>query len=76
MRITRILPILLLLPAFVLHAQDSNAIPQEASADERIFQEPAPQVLVLDDVIREALEKNPEAQSAQHTINALQRRVP
>jgi outer membrane protein TolC len=33
-------------------------------------------VLVLDDVIREALEKNPEAQSAQHTINALQRRVP
>lgn len=76
MRITRILPILLLLPAFVLHAQDSKAIPQEASADERIFQEPAPQVLVLDDVIREALEKNPEAQSAQHTINALQRRVP
>ena len=33
-------------------------------------------MLVLDDVIREALEKNPEAQSAQHTINALQRRVP
>jgi outer membrane protein TolC len=76
MGITRILPILLFLPAFVLPAQDSKAIPQAASAAERIYQEPAPQVLVLDDVIREALEKNPEAQSAQHTINALQRRVP
>lgn len=76
MRITRILAILLLLPAFVLPAQDSNAMPQAASVSERIDQEPVPQVLVLDDVIREALEKNPEAQSAQHTINALQRRVP
>jgi outer membrane protein TolC len=37
---------------------------------------PAQQVLILDEVIREALEKNPEAQSVQHTINALQRRVP
>ena len=32
--------------------------------------------LRLDDVIREALEKNPEAQAALHTINALQRRIP
>ena len=76
MRITRILAILLLLPAFVLPAQDSKAMPQAVSASERTDQEPVPQVLVLDDVIREALEKNPEAQSAQHTINALQRRVP
>ena len=76
MQITRILAILLLLPAFVLPAQDSKAMPQAASANERTDQEPVPQVLVLDDVIREALEKNPEAQSAQHTINALQRRVP
>jgi len=76
MQITRILAILLLLPAFVLPAQDSKAMPQAASASERTDQEPVPQVLVLDDVIREALEKNPEAQSAQHTINALQRRVP
>jgi outer membrane protein TolC len=75
MRITRILAILLLLPAFVLPAQDSKAMPQAASARERTDQEPVPQVLVLDEVIREALEKNPEAQSAQHTINALQRRV-
>src|ERR1039458_4337741 len=76
MRITRILAILLLLPAFVLPAQDSKAMPQAASASERTDQEPVPQVLVLDDVIREALEKNPEAQSAMHTVNALQRRVP
>ena len=76
MRITRILAILSLLPAFVLPAQDSEAIPQAASPSELTNQEPVPQVLVLDDVIREALEKNPEAQSAQHTINALQRRVP
>jgi len=76
MQITRILAILLLLPAFVLPAQDSNTMPQAASASERTDRGPAPQLLVLDDVIREALEKNPEAQSAQHTINALQRRVP
>ena len=76
MQITRILAILLLLPAFVLPAQDSKAMPQAASASERTDQEAVPQVLVLDDVIREALEKNPEAHSAQHTINALQRRVP
>ncbi len=76
MRITRILAILLLMPAFVLPAQDSKAMPQTASTSERTDQEPVPQVLVLDDVIREALQKNPEAQSAQHTINALQRRVP
>lgn len=34
------------------------------------------QVLSLDDVVREALEKNPEAQSALHTVNGLKRRVP
>ena len=34
------------------------------------------QLLRLDDVVREALEKNPEAQSALHTVKALQRRVP
>jgi cobalt-zinc-cadmium efflux system outer membrane protein len=34
------------------------------------------QVLSLDDVIREALEKSPEAQSALHTVRALERRVP
>lgn len=32
--------------------------------------------LRLDDVVREALEKNPEAQSALHTVRALERRIP
>ena len=32
--------------------------------------------LQLDDVVKEALEKNPEAQSALHTIKALERRIP
>ncbi len=34
------------------------------------------QALSLDDVIREALEKSPEAQSALHAVRALERRVP
>ena len=34
------------------------------------------QELLLDDVIREAVVKNPEAQSALHALNALKRRVP
>ncbi len=38
--------------------------------------EAAAQVLRLDDVVREALDKNPEAQSALHTIKALERHVP
>jgi outer membrane protein TolC len=33
-------------------------------------------VLSLDDLVREALEKNPEAQSALYTVQALERRVP
>ncbi len=32
--------------------------------------------LSLDELLQEALEKNPEAQSALHTVNALRRRVP
>lgn len=34
------------------------------------------QVLLLDDVVREALEKSPEAQSALHAVRSLERRVP
>src|ERR1700756_1875668 len=45
---------------------------QEASHSAPSAQQP----LQLDDVLKEALEKNPEAQSAQHTIKALERRVP
>jgi outer membrane protein TolC len=71
-----ILAILLFLPAFVSPAQNDNATAQTPTAGIQAQQEPAAQVLLLDDVIREALEKNPEAQSVLHTINALRLRVP
>ena len=72
--------ILLFLPAFTALAQNDkqndNATAPTASADARADQPPAQQLLLLDDVVREALEKNPEAQSALHTVSALERRVP
>jgi cobalt-zinc-cadmium efflux system outer membrane protein len=74
--ISRIFAILLLLPALVSPAQNGNEVAQTQTAGIQAQQEPAAQVLLLDDVIREALEKNPEAQSALHTINALRLRVP
>src|ERR1035437_3451007 len=76
MRLTRIFAILLLLPAIGLPAQVSKDTVQTVNASDGDYQQPDHQVLSLDDVIREALEKNPEAQSTLHTINALQRRVP
>ena len=76
MKIQGIIAILLFLPAIVSPAQNGNAPTQTPTAGIQAHQEPAAQVLLLDDVIREALEKNPEAQSALHTINALRLRVP
>jgi outer membrane protein TolC len=76
MRFTRIFAILLLLPALVSLAQNGNEVAQTPTAGIQAQQVPAPQVLLLDDVIREALEKNPEAQSELHTINALRLHVP
>jgi outer membrane protein TolC len=76
MKLTRIFAILLLLPALVSLAQNGNEVAPTPTAGIQAQQEPAAQVLLLDDVIREALEKNPEAQSALHTINALRLRVP
>src|ERR1700690_2593123 len=76
MRTTRILAVMLLLPAAVAPAQDGKTASQVASTSVQVEQGPATQVLLLDDVIREALEKKPEAQSALHTVKALQRRVP
>jgi outer membrane protein, heavy metal efflux system len=75
-RPARIFAALLLLPAFILLAEDGKATAQTMNADIRADQQPAQQVLLLDDVIREALDKNPEAKSALHTFKALQRRVP
>jgi outer membrane protein TolC len=57
--------------ALLLHMPDKSAAQTEngnSSADA--------QVLQLDAVIAEALDKNPEAQAALHTIKALERRVP
>jgi outer membrane protein TolC len=71
-----ILAILLFLPAIVSPAQNGDAAAPTPTAGIQAHQEPAAQVLLLDDVIREALEKNPEAQSALHIINALRLRVP
>ena len=76
MRLTRIFAILLLLPAIGLPAQVSKDAVQTTNASRPDDRQPDRQVLSLDDVVREALEKNPEAQGAQHTINALLRRVP
>lgn len=76
MRFTRIFAILPLLPALASFAQNGNEIAPTPTAGIQAQQEPAAEVLLLDDVIREALEKNPEARSALHTINALRLRVP
>src|ERR1039458_4587182 len=75
MKIQGIIAILLFLPAIVSPAQNGNAPTQTPTAGIQAHQEPAAQVLLLDDVIQEALEKNPEAQSALHTIHALELRV-
>ena len=68
---------LVALPCGLL-AQDVNnvqslALASPASVDGQSITQPQ---LVLNDVIQEALSKNPEAQSALHTVNALKRRVP
>jgi outer membrane protein TolC len=76
MKSQRIFAILLFCPAFVALAQNGNEVAPTPTAGIQAQQVPAAQVLLLDDVIREALEKNPEAQSELHTISALQHRVP
>jgi outer membrane protein TolC len=71
MKISWLCAVILAQPAtFALAQQQSPGAAQNSG------NEPAAQVLRLDDVVREALDKNPEAQSALHTIKALQRRVP
>ena len=57
MKFIRIFAILLVLRAFILPAQDSQGAAQTASARAQANQESVPLLLVLDDVIREALEK-------------------
>jgi outer membrane protein TolC len=76
MKFQGIFAIQCLVLAFVALVLSGKATAQNLAAGAQISQEPAAQVLVLDDVVREALEKSPEAQSAQHVIQALRLRVP
>ncbi len=55
------------------NALKSPAVTLDAPAPK---QPSVPKSLVLDDLVREALEKNPEAQSVLHAVRALERRVP
>jgi outer membrane protein, heavy metal efflux system len=73
---TRILAVLLFLPSLVALAQDDKPAAQTVGTNKPGDQGPAPSVLLLRDVLQEALQKNPEAQSALHAVYALQRRVP
>ncbi len=68
---------LVLLPFGLLSQEASKVqglalVSQGTEAGQSTFQPP----LVLDDVVEEALRKNPEAQSALHSVNALKRHVP
>jgi len=72
MKIPWLYAVLLAYPAAVLPAQSVVSSVQTASGGAPAD---AP-VLRLDDVVREALDKNPEAQSALHAVKALEHRVP
>ena len=76
MKAIRHLAALLLLPASLHWAGGGTAPAQETEKSVPADSPSSQQTLRLDDVVREALEKNPEAQSALHTVNALERRVP
>lgn len=56
-------------PVLLACAQDKDAAPGSTKADG-----PAP--LQLDELVQQALAKSPEAQSALHTIKALEHRIP
>jgi len=68
----------LLLPAsFYMAGPHSSA--QETNTNIRTSPAPAADsapVLQLDELVKQAIERNPEAQSAEHTVQALTHRVP
>jgi len=68
---------LVLLPCGLL-AQEVNTVqvPALASPTSPVSQSIGQPTLVLEDVVQETLNKNPEAQSALHAVNGLKRRVP
>jgi cobalt-zinc-cadmium efflux system outer membrane protein len=66
------------LPIAKVSAQDGSTAPLMTAPNSgaRTDTPAAAETLRLDDVVNEALDKNPEAQSAKHGIEALKRRVP
>src|ERR1035441_10558451 len=68
----------LVLFPFGLMAQDVDRVQGQAIVSQAPLagQSTAQPILTLEDIIQEALSKNPEIQSALHSVNALQRRVP
>jgi outer membrane protein, heavy metal efflux system len=68
----------LVLFPFGLLAQEVDRVQGQAIVSQAPLagQSTAQQTLTLEDIIPEALSKNPEVQSALHAVNALQRRVP
>src|ERR1035438_2901019 len=68
----------LVLFPFGLLAQDVDGVQDQALVSQAPLagQSTAQPTLTLDEIVREALSKNPEVQSALHAVNALQRRVP
>ena len=69
------LALALLLP-LSSRSQEAAKDPTPTLEASTLSQSDAQQFLSLDELVQEALEKNPEAQSALHTVNALRRRVP
>ena len=57
-------------------SQEAVKVPTPTLETVTVTQPDAQLSLSLDELVQEALEKNPEAQSALHTVNALRRRVP
>jgi len=57
-------------------SQEAVKNPTPTFESSAVSQSDVQQTLSLEDLVREALEKNPEAQSALHTVKGLERRVP
>ncbi|HVJ07255.1 MAG TPA: TolC family protein [Acidisarcina sp.] len=76
MRAIWLMAVLLLPPSATMLAEDSGPGSVTAARTTTTSPEPTHEVLLLDDLVRETLEKSPEVQSALHAVGALERRVP
>ena len=66
----------LLLPSATMLAEDAQPASKAATYTLQTGADEAHPALLLDDIVREALAKNPEVQAALHAASALDRRVP